>query len=294
MHLPSHSAIGFNAGTMIRFHGNLTQEHDLMTSTRHNTFFAVALAGCLVFGQRIIAGDIAEFQRTTADVVPVENIQVFNESPNDVRLELPPSVAPTSPVPLFIPANNPNAHIFATMILPETILDPTGPPMGRTVAWWDVRIKVFIPTAGVPNEDVMISIDKDVLNTTRFHWTDFHMELGLGIGATFAQSGEFDFLFFKDEPPPISSDGKFMDPPSKDDAAAADVLWWDWKPPVNPGVKSGELARFWLGIYVPREMFVDGMASFTLRQHATIPEPAAILLLAIGLMAVASTAGRRR
>ena len=31
------------------------------------------------------------------------------------------------------------------------------------MAWWDVQIKVFA-TAGTPNEDVMISIDKDVLN----------------------------------------------------------------------------------------------------------------------------------
>ncbi len=115
----------------------------------------------------------------TADVVTVENIQVFNETPETVQLELPPEVAPVSAVPLFIPANNPNAHVLPTMVLPETVPDPTQPGTGSEVAWWDVLIKVFA-TPGTPNEDVMISIDKDVLNRTRKHWTDFHMELGRG------------------------------------------------------------------------------------------------------------------
>jgi len=275
---------------------------DLMNATQLTRWavclFAFLVAGCLGVAQTALAGDIPESQRTTGDVVLVENIEVFNESPNTVRLQLPTDVAPVSPVPLFIPANNPNAHVFATMVLPETILDPTTPPTGREVAWWDVLIKVTAATTGALNEDVMISIDKDVLNNTRFHWADFHMELGRGIGAAFERSGEFDFLFFKDEPPPISSDGKFMNPPSQDDAAAPDVLWWDWKPPVNPGVKPGELARFWLGINVPRELFVDGMATFTLRQHATIPEPTTVVLLLAGFvflaLAVASLEGMVR
>jgi len=249
----------------------------------------LSIAGWLGLAQISLAGDNSEFQRTTADVVPVENIMVENGSPNTVQL-----MRPDGGPPVFIPANNPNAHVFATMILPETVLDPTQPPMGRTVAWWDVILTVFAPATGTINQDVMISIDKDVYNHTRFHWTDFHMELGRGIGAAFVPSGESDFLFFKDQPPPISVDGKFMNPPSQDDAAAADVLWWDWKPPVNPGAKPGELARFWLGINVPREMFnPNGVAVFTLREHATIPEPATIVLVSLAVVGLSGAVRRR-
>ena len=46
--------------------------------------------------QVALGGNTTEFQRTTADVVTVENIQVFNETPETVQLELPPEVAPVS------------------------------------------------------------------------------------------------------------------------------------------------------------------------------------------------------
>jgi hypothetical protein len=275
----------------------LAQEIDLMNTTQQTRsasyWISFCVAGIFGLAQTALAGSTTEFPRTTADVVPVENIQVDNGSPNTVRLELPAAVAPVSPVPLFIPANDPNAHVFATMVLPETVLDPTQPPIGREVAWWDVLIKVTTATAGPLNEDVMISIDKDVLNQTQYYWTDFHMELGRGIGGEFQQSNEFDFLFFKTVPPPFSVDGKFMNPPKQDEPVAPDVLWWDWNPPVNPGAKPGELARFWLGINVPREMFVDGMATFTLREHATIPEPTVFAMLLAALLGFASV-GRRR
>jgi hypothetical protein len=293
----SHVATGARAGCLDDSNSNLTQELDLMISKRISkwavTLSTFLIAANLVLAQVAMAGDISEFQRTTADIVLVEDIQVLNETPDAVQLELPAEVAPVSAVPLFIPANDPNAHVFATMVLPETVLVPTQPGTGSEVAWWDVLIKVFA-TPGTPNEDVMISIDKDVLNRTGKHWTDFHMELGRGIGAAFVQSDETDFLFFKDQPPPISSDGKFMNPPKQDDPTAPDSLWWDWNPPVNPGVKPEELARFWLGINVPREMFVDGMATFTLREHASVPEPAAMLLVVAGLLGLVASPGRRR
>ena len=252
----------------------------------------LAIAGALAPDRTALAGNDNEFQRTTADVVLVEDITAENGSPNNFRFGLPNN---PSAQPVFIPAGQMGAHVFATSLIPETVLDPLGPPMGRDVAWWDVIFNVFANPTTAPPTDVMISIDKDVFNMTRFHWEDFHMTLGYGVGDNFEESGEFDFLFFKDEPPPFSHDGKFMDPPKKDDDLAADVLWWDWNPANgNNGAAPGELAKFWLGINVPAGLFENGVARFTLRQHATIPEPAALALASVGLMGLVSAVRRRR
>jgi hypothetical protein len=270
-----------------------------MNATRLNKLIAcssiLSIAGWLGLAQIGLAGDNSEFQRTTA-ILPLDNIEVENLSPNTIRLELPPSMAPTSPTPVFFPLDSPNAHLsLPTLILPETVLPSTPPVTGKEVAWWDVRIKVTRPTSVPPDQDVMISIDKDILNTTPYHWTDFHMDLLREIDGTFQLSNEFDFLFFKDQPPPISSDDKFMNPPKKDDPAAADQLWWDWNPPANPGVKPGELARFWIGINVPSSMFVDNMATFVLREHATrVPEPTTLILMSAGLVGFALAVRRHR
>jgi hypothetical protein len=257
----------------------------------------LSVTGWIAASQILLAGDLnTEMQRTTA-IADVAGIDVANLTDNTVRLAIPPDVVPPngSEVPVFRPASDQHAHFeMPTLVLPETVLPTTA--TGKEVAWWDTEITVVKGTSSPPEQDVMISIDKDVYNDTKYHWTDFHMEL-LRIPPTGGEpklSDEFDFLFFKDEPPPISTDGKFMDPPKKDEPVAPDQLWWDYNPPANPGVWPGELARFWFGINVPAEMFEGGVARFILREHATIPEPTALALLSTAMIGLTLAIRNRR
>ena len=215
--------------------------------------------------------------------------------------------------PFFVPAdpNNALSHLtLATLHLPEIINDPSFPPGSGgpgdptdpndptddgEFLWWDVEIKVSVdpsqlnPNTGQPNEPVMLAIDKDVFNNTDRTWTDFHMTLGMGLGDQFMESDEFDFLFFKPDPPPIEKTGAFPPAPMKmDEPVAPDSLWW-FAGENYPGVPPGGVPVFWLGIQIPPEKFMPsptgapGMAVFTLRQHASVPEPTTIVLAGLAL-----------
>ncbi|MEM8945963.1 MAG: hypothetical protein AAGD11_12375 [Planctomycetota bacterium] len=197
----------------------------------------------------------------------------------------------------FFPVGSSGAHLsLATGALTETIgqFDPAT----TDGLWWDVDLKVTAspndidPSTGRPRGPVMIAIDKDVFNLTQYHWTDFHMTIGMrGPNGQFMESDEFDFLFFKDLPEPIEKRGKFANPPMKDEPVAPDNLWW-FEDAANPGVDPGDWAQFWLGIQIPPSKFNDmGMAQIVLREHASIPEPAGLALAAI---AVAMATARRR
>lgn len=184
----------------------------------------------------------------------------------------------------FLRADDPQAHFSLATLGVEEIAYPSTNPTGY---WWDLEIKVTRATAQV-GQDVMIAIDKDVINQTPDLWTDFHMTLGRGIGDGFAESDEFDFLYFKNDPPPVEKTGSFHNPPMTDEPVAPDNLWWFWDPPANPGQPPGALSVFWMGINVPDSLFGDDptgdrtMATFTLRQHATIPEPSSLVLAGLG------------
>ena len=204
----------------------------------------------------------------------VMNIEIIN---TDGRIEADS---------FFLPSSDPGAHFsLATLGIDETAGAQSGDEL-----WWDVEVKVTVSTDMI-GQDAMIAIDKDVLNNTPYLWTDFHMTLGQGLGANFQESDEFDGLFFKENPEPIEKTGFFSNPPERDEPGAPDNLWWFFDPG-NPdpnqasfGVAPGETPFFWLGINVPAGLFggpaVGGdptMAVFTLRQHASIPEPSAALL----------------
>ena len=134
---------------------------------------------------------------------------------------------------------------IATLDFDEDIgpQSPGGTPMDpNQVAWWDVEIKVTRSTLDLSeNKGVMISIDKDVTNSTNQHWTDFHMTIGRGVGAAFEESDEFDFLYFKTDPPPLNEVPitnppdpvmAFGNPPMLDEPVAPDNLWW-FQDPAN-------------------------------------------------------------
>jgi len=170
------------------------------------------------------------------------------------------------------------------------------------VAWWDLEIKVTrdTPKDAAGNEidqDEMISIDKDVTNNTDLPWHDFHITLGTGLGDNFVESNETDFLFFKTDPnPPQEKSGQFkllgFDEPN-----APDNVWFKVNGP-DFGPNSLLAANFWLAMNVPDAFFTPAgadvqMATFTVRQHATIPEPATLAMLGFGLAAVGFVRRRR-
>ena len=160
------------------------------------------------------------------------------------------------------------------------------------VAWWDLEIKVTRSTGQTGNE--MISIDKDVFNKTDIPWHDFHLTLGTGLGDNFVESGENDLLFFKTNPAPQDSTGQFallgFDEPVDPDNVWFKVNGTDFGP--DPTMQNP--AIFWLAMQVPDAFFGnDDMATFTLREHATIPEPATLAMLGFGLAAVGFVRRRR-
>ncbi len=203
---------------------------------------------------------------------------------------------------IFLDPNDPEAHFFLATLQVDEAVGATDPNQ----LWWDLEVKVTV-SSNMIGQDAMISIDKDVLNQTPYLWTDFHMALGRGIGegiGGFEESTESDGLFFKENPAPSEHTGFFKDSPTFDELPAPDRVNWFADPgnpdpnAVAPGVAPGQTPFFWLGVNVPADFFGSPevnndptMAVFTLRQHATIPEPSTLLIVAVGLLAVAS---RRR
>ena len=202
---------------------------------------------------------------------------------------------------------------IATLDWDETIGpnagDNTMPSSGpNQVAWWDVVITVTRDPTN--NEGVMISIDKDVTNNTDRRWTDFHMTIGRGVGAGFVESNELDFLYFKTDPPPLNEVPvtpvpnpvmAFGNPPMLDEPAAPDNLWW-FEDPANGkfGLGPGQTTDFWLAISVPDSAFPapgqgdPTMTTITLREHASVPEPASLLLAVLGALAIPILRRRNR
>lgn len=170
---------------------------------------------------------------------------------------------------------------------------------GLGFAPWDLLLQVTnIPVGGT----AMIGIDKDVTNLifskVPLEVTDFHMELGTGLGVAFVQSNETDGLFFKTDPAPVNEafapfPQAFPNPPGQDEAIDPDVLWWDSQGTGFPGIQPGDTTSFWFGINVPDDIdgVNDGQAKFTLRQIPT-PEPSTAMLL--GLAGLLATIRRRR
>ncbi len=181
----------------------------------------------------------------------------------------------------FIPGTSGGHFGFDTIDLEETATS-LGP--------FDIEISIVNQNSfmddGFGNRVAMLAIDKKVTNFTPFKWTDFHFEIGTGVGENFVRSNEADQMFFKTDPAPIEELGVFKNPPMQDEPADPDALWWFDDPPAYPGVFPGEMAQFWAGIQVPDNIdgVVDGMASFTIRQIVTIPEPGTLLLLTAGIV----------
>ncbi len=255
--------------------------------SRISAIFCVFAVALLVFPSQAFAQtgpNEANHEPPTGPMVNVVDIEFLGVSGGESNVEVPAFN--------FFSVGSAGAHLnLATGHINEVVHNPAT----NKGLWWDIDLKVTVSLndldtlTGQPQLPVMLAIDKDVLNQTRWRWTDFHMTLGMrGPDGSFMESDEFDFLFFKDTPPSINTSGHFDNPPMQDEPVAPDNLWWFANN--TPGVLPGELAKFWLGIQIPPSKFDPGtgMARFVLREHATVPEPATVALLVslgMGLLA---------
>lgn len=171
--------------------------------------------------------------------------------------------------------------------VPDAVQDPTSGETRPAEHWADLWIKVY-RTRG-SDAGAMIGVDKEVLNLTSTHWTDFHMELGVGVGPDFQP---LEGLTFKTDPPPAEETGAFPNPPMYGPAPGTPVteLWWLENPKDGfNGVDAGGISLYWVGINIPLSAFqpdTDGeLAMITLRQHWTpTPGTAGVLALAGGVI----------
>jgi hypothetical protein len=200
----------------------------------------------------------------------------------------------------FIPDSNPNAHFGLDTLEVFETLEDAAIPILPAVSWVDLVITVERDLTDTG--DQMVAVDKFVRNFTTFKWYDFHMTIGTGSGLGFVESDEFDGLFFKDTPSPLNEPGilapgvaVFKNPPGFDDPNAPDNLWWTVDP-AGPGRLMPEQdTSFWLGANLPGNFFdANGMAEFTIRQHATVPEPSTLAIWLIGFAGTAAVRRRRR
>ena len=171
----------------------------------------------------------------------------------------------------FVAGNQGGHHGLDTINIVETATD-LGP--------FDIEISIMnMPVGG----SKMLAIDKKVNNSTGSHLTGFNWTIGTDIGGGFTESDEVDQLFFKTNPAPIEELGVFQNPPAFDDALDPDSLMWSGP----PGVALGGMAQFWVGLSVPDDIdgVNDGMATFSIRQLAIIPEPTSMLLCCVATIA---------
>jgi hypothetical protein len=149
------------------------------------------------------------------------------------------------------------------------------------VAFYDVGFNVA--NSGGTNT---FAFTGNVTNSTGTPWTDYHFQLGSGLGANFvpftgATNLGIDFLSI---PAPTSD---FMTR-----GQAPDALSWS-----GGIVPSGKPVNFGFSFTVPDVPGVNGF-EFALRQfpsvgEAAVPEPSAVLLLASGLAALPGLARRQ-
>jgi hypothetical protein len=143
----------------------------------------------------------------------------------------------------------------------------------------DIEFTV-VPSGGVTE----YAFVEGVQNGTGIPWTDYHMQLGFGMGAAFMPSPAGDGLDF-DAP---AYDSPFSFPPF-----SSMVVTEDGIDAFGGLVPSPAFASPWVFHFdVP-----DGITAFTVRQYPTIdlvPEPASGLLGILSALAIGGCARRRR
>ena len=147
---------------------------------------------------------------------------------------------------------------------------------GEEIWWADLEITVTRDLSQPLQQIAMIAIDKDVINNTGVFWTDFHMEL---IPVNDPQGAVYNDSF-KDDPAAVEKTGTFDMAPSMYSPRS---LWWEG----GTGQQgNGQQANYWMGINVdfgPNDQLLE-TRTFTLRQHASVPEPTSILMFGVAMI----------
>ncbi len=144
----------------------------------------------------------------------------------------------------------------------------------------DIEFTV-IPSGGVTE----YLFTEGVQNGTGIPWTDYHMQLGFGVGSAFVPSPPGDGLDFDDG---VSATSPFSFSPFTTVIVTEDDIDAFGGVIVSPSFTF----PFVFHIDVP-----DGITTFTLRQYPTtdfIPEPSSLVLSSLALLAPASTRKRKK
>ncbi|MDJ0786792.1 MAG: hypothetical protein QNK05_08275 [Myxococcota bacterium] len=125
------------------------------------------------------------------------------------------------------------------------------------------------------------NVVEGVFNGTGIPWTDYHLELGFGVGAGFVISPAGDGLDF---------DAPDFDSPTAFAPFTSVTFGEDTIDAIGGVFVPGGFHEFEFNIDVP-----DGVSEFTIRQYPTIatPEPGAWALLASGCALALRRSGRR-